>query len=122
LADTQRAGADSPAPARTVELLYIDDCPNYEKLLPHLRQLLCAAGAPDEVALRRIPDDEAAQRERFLGSPTVRVAGQDVDPGAEQRDDYGMKCRLYATDDGLCGTPPDAWIFNALASSGSPTD
>jgi hypothetical protein len=108
LADTQRAGADSTAPARTVELLYIDDCPNYEKLLPHLRQLLRAAGAPDEVALRRIPDDEAAQRERFLGSPTVRVAGHDVDPGAEQRDDYGMKCRLYATEHGLRGTPPDA--------------
>ena len=70
----------------------------------------------------RVRINEAAQCERFLGSPTVRVAGHDVDAGAEQRDDYGMKCRLYATEHGLRGTPPDAWILSALADGGSPTD
>jgi hypothetical protein len=103
----ERAGADSNAPARTVELLYFDDCPTYETLLPHLRQLLRAAGASDEVRLRRIPDHEAAQRERFLGSPTVRVDGRDVEPGASERRDFGMKCRLYASGHGLRGTPLD---------------
>ena len=112
--DTGRAGADSTAPARTVELLYFDDCPNYETLLPHLRQLLRAAGTDDEVQLRRIADDEAAQRERFAGSPTVRIDGQDVEPGASDRCDFGMTCRLYTTGDGLRGTPPDEWILNAL--------
>lgn len=115
VAEMERAGANRTAPARSVELLYFDDCPNYEKLLPHLRQLLRAAGAADEVALRRIADDEAAQRERFLGSPTVRVDGYDVEPGASKRRDFGMKCRLYARGDVLRGTPFDEWVLAALA-------
>jgi hypothetical protein len=97
-----------------VELLYFDGCPNHEALVPHLEQLLRTAGIPVEIALRNVPDDTAAQRERFLGSPTVRVDGRDVEPGAEDRDDYGLKCRLYRTDAGLRGAPLDEWILDAL--------
>jgi hypothetical protein len=97
-----------------LELLYFDGCPNHEALLPHLEQLLLTAEIPLEIILRNIPDDQAAQRERFLGSPTVRVDGRDVEPGAEDRDDYGLKCRLYRTDAGLQGAPLDDWILAAL--------
>jgi hypothetical protein len=76
--------------------------------------LLRAAGIPVEIALRNVRDERAAQRERFLGSPTVRVDGRDIEPGAEDRDDYGLKCRLYRTDAGLRGTPDDEWILDAL--------
>jgi hypothetical protein len=114
LGDVTRAGAGDPAPARAVELLYFDDCPNYEMLLPHLRKLLHRAGASAEIELRRISDDETAQRECFLGSPTVRVDGHDVEPGARERRDFGLKCRLYATCDGLRGTPLDEWVLRAL--------
>jgi hypothetical protein len=98
----------------TVEFLYFDGCPNHEALLPHLEQLLHRAEIPVEIALRNVPDDTAAQRERFLGSPTVRVDGHDVEPGAQDRDDYGLKCRLYRTDAGLRGAPLDEWILDAL--------
>jgi hypothetical protein len=110
-----RAGAVDAAPARTVELLYIDDCPNHEALLPRLRELLRGVGAADQIQPRRIPDDSAARRERFLGSPTVRVDGHDVEPGASELRDFGMACRLYATDDGMRGTPLDEWVLDALA-------
>ena len=98
----------------TIEVLYFDGCPNHDALLPHLHELLASAGVTATVALRRIETIEDAERERFLGSPTVRVDGHDVDPGAGARDDYGLKCRLYATDEGVRGTPPDAWILGAL--------
>lgn len=97
-----------------VELLYFDGCPNHEALLPHLRELLDESGAGAEIELVRVEDAEAAERERFLGSPTVRVDGLDVEPGAAERTDFGLKCRLFATPDGLRGTPPDAWILAAL--------
>jgi hypothetical protein len=100
----------------TIELLYFDGCPNHDELVPHLRELLAKAGIDAAIELRHVETVEDAERERFLGSPTVRVDGRDVDPGAEGRDDYGMKCRLYATADGLRGTPPDAWILSAVAS------
>ena len=101
----------------TVELLYFDGCPNHEALLPHLEQLLLSAPTATQIALRKVPDDDAAQRERFLGSPTVRVDGRDVEPGAEAREDFGLKCRLYRTPGGLRGAPLDEWIRDALAGT-----
>lgn len=98
----------------TVELLYFDGCPNHEALLPRLRELMDGADVSAQIMLRRVPDDAAAQRERFLGSPTVRIDGRDVEPGAEQRRDFGMKCRLYSTPAGLRGTPPEEWLLDAL--------
>jgi hypothetical protein len=79
-----------------------------------------SAGAGDQIQLRHIPDDGAARRDRFLGSPTVRVDGHDVEPGASERRDYGMKWRLYATGDGLRGTPLDEWVLDALARRARP--
>jgi hypothetical protein len=98
----------------TLELLYFDGCPNHEALVPHLEQLLRGAEIPAIIRLRRIADHTAAQNERFLGSPTVRVDGRDVEPGAEERDDFGLGCRLYRTPAGLRGAPPDEWVLEAL--------
>jgi hypothetical protein len=98
----------------TVEVLYFDGCPNHETLLPHLRELLDDAAVAARIELRRVPDDAAARRERFLGSPTLRVNGRDVEPGADQRIDFGLKCRLYRTAQGMRGVPADEWILSAL--------
>ena len=100
-----------------IELLYFDGCPSYEALLPRLRATLIEAGLGEEVRLVRVDTLEAAERERFLGSPTVRVDGEDVDPGAAERGDYGLTCRLYRTADGQSPLPPDEWIRAALARS-----
>jgi len=118
LPELVRAGAVHVAPARAVELLYFDGCPSYEALLLRLRELLRQVNAGDDVILRRIPDERTAQRERFLGSPTVRVDGEDIEPGARERDDFGIKCRLYATDNGLRTTPLDEWVLDALWGRG----
>ena len=97
-----------------IEVLFFDGCPNHEALLPRLRALLAADGVADPIQLRRVEDEEAAERERFLGSPTLRIDGEDVDPGAREREDFGLKCRLFATPAGLRGLPPDEWVLGAL--------
>jgi hypothetical protein len=97
-----------------IEVLYFDGCPNHEALLPRLREILARTGVCAEIDLRRIANDEAAQRERFLGSPTVRVNGHDVEPDAERRTDFGLKCRLYATPTGLSGQPEEELLQAAL--------
>jgi hypothetical protein len=98
-----------------VEVLYFDGCPNYEAMLPHLRELVASSGAEAEIESVRVGDFETATRQRFLGSPTVRVGGEDVEPGASQRTDFGLKCRLFATPAGLIGMPADEWVLAALA-------
>ncbi|OHV38007.1 hypothetical protein CC117_16240 [Parafrankia colletiae] len=110
---------DQPA---TIEVLYFDGCPNLEAFLPHLTALLAEHHIAAPVTLIRIQNDEHAQTHHFLGSPTVRINGQDVDPAAERQvhvtrdaaSRYGMQCRLYSTPDGTAGTPPDEWIIEAL--------
>lgn len=104
-----------------VELLYFDGCPSYEALLPKLGQLLADEGAETEIELRRVESVDAAERERFLGSPTVRVDGEDVDPGAGARTDFGLKCRLYRSNEGTSGLPPEDWIIDAIRSRTEPT-
>jgi hypothetical protein len=102
-------------PAVRIEVLYFDGCPNHEQLRERLPRLLEREGIDAEITLRDVPDTEHPQRERFLGSPTIRVDGRDIDPGASNRSDYGLKCRIYQTPNGLTGLPPDQWILDALA-------
>ena len=102
----------------TIELLYFDGCPHHEALAGRLRELLAAEGIDEPPVLRRVADADTAERERFLGSPTVRVDGEDIDPGASARTDFGLKCRLYETPEGLRGVPPDAWLLAAVRRAG----
>jgi hypothetical protein len=103
-----------------VELLYFSGCPSYERLLPRLRELVAQAGGnPAAIETRRVESQETAAHARFLGSPTVRVNGRDVDPSVAERDDFGLKCRLYRSDDGQSSEPPERWIQAALADAAS---
>jgi len=98
-----------------LEVLYFDGCPSHDQLMPALRELAAEHGA--ELQQRRIETAEDAERARFLGSPSVRVDGVDVEPDARERTDFGMKCRLYRSSSGHSGTPPREWIERALRTA-----
>ncbi|MGA9370437.1 MAG: hypothetical protein WBV53_01160 [Solirubrobacterales bacterium] len=98
-----------------VELLYFDGCPSYQRLLPRLRALVDELAPAAEASLRRVESAEDAERERFLGSPSVRVNGVDVDPGAAGREDFGFECRLYRWDGATSPLPREEWIREALS-------
>ena len=101
-----------------VDVLCFDGCPSYAALMPRLHQLVADAGLPrDAVTLVRVESLEDAEAQRFLGSPTVRIDGVDVDPAASDRRDFGLKCRIYRADGQQLQTPPDAWIAARLASA-----
>lgn len=95
-----------------IDLLYFAGCPSHDRLLPILHGIAAEVGA--QLRLRAVETAEAAGAERFLGSPTVRVDGVDVDPGALERDDFGLKCRIYRSEEGQTSMPPTAWIRAAL--------
>ena len=81
----------------------------------------CIGQAPGAVGadVRRVdvPDSEAAAAQRFLGSPTIRVNGRDVEPGADERSDFVLSCRLYRTESGVSGQPDERWLRDALADT-----
>ena len=100
---------------RRVEILYFDDCPNWASVATAVDRLARELGVAADVRLMRVAGEEEAQRFRFLGSPTVRVDGCDIEPGAEERRDFALACRVYRTDEGFAGLPPEGWIRTALA-------
>ena len=111
---TERSLGVSPAvrcQTVKVEVLYFEGCPGFADLMPRLRKLVADDAA---IELLQVQSAEQADRARFLGSPTVRVDDVDVEPGATERADFGMKCRLYRTDDGVTNAPPLDWIKQAL--------
>jgi hypothetical protein len=96
-----------------VEVLYFDGCPGSQRLLPLVRRLSREHGA--RLVEMRIETPDDAEARRFLGSPTVRVNGVDVEPAAAGRTDFGLKCRLYRTAEG-CGSqvPDQRWLRDAI--------
>ena len=99
---------------KTVEVLYFDGCPNAQVAADHARAAVARAGTPADVRLVRIEGDDDAIRHRFLGSPTIRVEGVDVDGSARARTDFGLQCRVYWVDGKLAGAPPVSSIEAAL--------
>ena len=97
-----------------VEILYFDGCPNHLPALALVERIADELGLEPELRLVNVADQQAAQRLRFLGSPTIRVGGIDVDPCTEERDDYALSCRIFATDAGIAGQPDERWVREAL--------
>ena len=54
---------------------------------------------------------------RFLGSPTMRVDSRDVEPGAEERREFVVSCRVYPSERGVAGQPDEGWIREALSGA-----
>ena len=109
---------DNAAPATgggpLVEIFYFDGCPNHHPAIALVERVSRELGIDPELRLVNVPDQEAAQRLRFLGSPTIRIGGVDVDPQTQERDDYALSCRLFQTEHGVSGQPDERWVRQAL--------
>ena len=89
-----------------VELLWWDGCPSTQKALAAVRDVLADEGLdPDAVVLREVSTDADAERERFIGSPTIRVDGIEVAPA--EGEPVGLSCRVYHLRDGRVSPVPD---------------
>ena len=89
-----------------VELLYWAGCPSHEQALEQLRAALTDVGEdPRSVVVREVLTDDQAAGEGFVGSPTIRVDGQDVAPPADEP--TGLTCRVYRLRDGRISPLPD---------------
>ena len=95
-----------------IEVLYFDNCPNHIPTLERIHQVLREEGCDGEVREVLVSDVETAHNLRFLGSPTVRVNGLDIEPKAEERKDFGLMCRRYSS-----GIPSHELIRDAVRSA-----
>ena len=97
-----------------VEILSFAGCPNHLGAIELVERVSVEVGLDPEIRVLDVPDQDAAERLRFLGSPTIRVGGRDVDPRAEERSDYALSCRVFRTETGIAGQPDERWVREAL--------
>jgi predicted Zn-dependent protease len=100
-----------------VELLFWDGCPSHPRALADLRAAMADFGLdPSTVAIHEIDTHEQATHERFVGSPTIRIDGVDVQPTDDEP--YGLACRVYHRRDGrISPTPDPADVREALRAA-----
>jgi hypothetical protein len=92
-----------------IEVLTVEGCPYAAAAI----QLAATVGGETEVRVVEVSEAET-DAARFLGSPTIRVDGHDIEPGADARRAYAHSCRLYSTERGRSPLPDEAWLRAAL--------
>jgi hypothetical protein len=105
---------DPSGPRPVIEVLYVQDCPHYRDTLALVDRVRGELGIDAELRTSLIVDLAAAEAARFAGSPTVRVDGQDVEPGSEPVTEYVLGCRLYRLQHRYAGLPEERWVREAL--------
>jgi hypothetical protein len=102
-----------------IEVLYFDGCPNHKLAVERLRQSLRDEGASAEVLEVNVTDAPVAQTLGFLGSPSIRVDGLDVEPEARGAREYGMMCRTYPVNGRRDGLPSSEMLRKAIQEAKS---
>ena len=110
--------ADVTQPRPRIEILVVRDCPNAGATRELVHKVARELGLAQKVEVVLVEGAEQAERHRFLGSPTVRVDGRDVEPGADERTDFSLSCRIYRTATGPSGHPDETLLRRAMHSRG----
>jgi hypothetical protein len=105
---------DRQVPDLVIEVLYVEHCPNFPAALALVHRVAAELALDTEVRTTMITDQAAAEQARFVGSPTVRVDGRDVDPDGELAAEVTLECRLYWHEYRLAGYPQERWVREAL--------
>ena len=105
--------------AMKIEILYFDGCPNHKPAVEVLREVLREEGVTAEIVEVNVRDASMARETKFLGSPSIRVNGLDVEPEMRAARDYGMMCRTYAVDGRREGLPSREMLRKAMSEAQS---
>jgi hypothetical protein len=98
-----------------VSFLYYEGCPSHDLALERLREVMDEEGVPGDLEVFKIETEDQARQLRFVGSPTIRVDGLDIDPPSDSR--YALTCRAYhLEDDRISPLPSKDMIRRALSS------
>ena len=93
-----------------IEILYFEGCPNYEPARELVNEVVAELGTEAEIRHVQIETNEEAIAKRFLGSPSIRVNGIDIEPEARGREEFNLACRIYGTG----GVPPRELLVEAI--------
>lgn len=97
-----------------IEFLYSRSAGRSPEAEEALRLALEATSAEVEVVYTEVDGSEDAKAKRFLGSPSIRVEGIDVEYGEREPDEYQSGTRYYNTPEGWKPYPNARLIANTI--------
>lgn len=100
----------------SVELLYLEGCPNWELTAVRLSIALQVTDhASVHVQVRRVDAWDEAVAVGFTGSPMVRINGSD--PFSPPGQPAAFACRMFREGDTVTGAPSVAQLVAALRAA-----
>jgi hypothetical protein len=99
-----------------IELLYFEGCPSAAETEVLLRRVLAEEARMAPLTKIAVATPDQAVATRFLGSPSVRVNGRDIEPARADEPGGALSCRIYQTESGGSGVPPVALLRAAVQS------
>jgi hypothetical protein len=101
-----------------IEFLYWDGCPSHPEARARLDAALERAGVEAEIHVREVTSEREAAELGFYGSPTIRVAGRDVEPVAPGTEP-SLGCRIYTAPGGRVGPVPSHQVLDRAIEEAS---
>jgi 8-oxo-dGTP pyrophosphatase MutT (NUDIX family) len=102
-----------------IEVLYFEGCPNHEPTIAAVQEVLREEGISTEVLDVNVRESSMAQELGFLGSPSVRINGLDIEAEARGAREFGMMCRTYSVDGRRAGLPSREMLRKAIREANS---
>jgi hypothetical protein len=83
--------------------------------MDELEGALEEAGLPVKFEVILVNSQAAAEEHKFIGSPTIRIDGVDIEPEAANVEKFGLgSCRPYFWKDKFYNYPPEDMILAAI--------
>lgn len=89
-----------------IEVLYFRGGPNHVPATEMLQEALDSLGRRDQIHQIEVRTEAAAAAIRFVGSPSIRINGSDIEPWARTAQGFGLSCRTYVNGSQRGGVPP----------------
>jgi len=73
-----------------IQVLCTEGWANIAKTVHHIHDVAHGMGLAVRISLIEVTSQDQANELRFLGSPTVQIGGQDIEPAARPVSSYGF--------------------------------
>lgn len=88
-----------------VDFYWFAGCPSHDIALERLRKVFSEEGIELDLTITEVKTEEQAQRHRFIGSPTIRIEGVDINPPPKDMP-HRLTCRTYVNEEGRISPLP----------------
>jgi mercuric ion transport protein len=97
-----------------IEVLYFEGCPNHLPAIERVRETLKSLGRQDEIHQVEVHTQSDAEAMAFVGSPSIRINGADIEPWARTTEAFGLSCRTYLDGSHRRGVPSRELLRRAI--------